>query len=248
MCLLALFYRVLEDAPIVVGANREEAYARPGEPPRVLDGACRAVAGVDPQAGGTWLGVNDRGVLVAVTNRPKSKVPDRPRSRGLLARDLLGCPDAGTATRLAATELGRGGYAGCNILCADALGATVLHSGDWLRVRPLPPGLHVLTSRDVNDASDRRGAHARSWLAQRGCGDPADCVRALKDLCAQTGDPAMCVRGPDGGTISSSIIALRRAFERSTYLHAQGAPDQTPYADYSTLFAELAAGRNSKQQ
>ena len=30
MCLLALFYRVIEDAPIVAGANREEAYARGG--------------------------------------------------------------------------------------------------------------------------------------------------------------------------------------------------------------------------
>src|SRR5207253_2764050 len=42
MCLLALFYRVVEDAPLVVGANREEAYARGGEPPRILDGVCRA--------------------------------------------------------------------------------------------------------------------------------------------------------------------------------------------------------------
>src|SRR5712691_2028599 len=35
MCLLALFFRAVEDAPLVVGANREEMYARPGEPPRI---------------------------------------------------------------------------------------------------------------------------------------------------------------------------------------------------------------------
>jgi len=246
MCLLALFYRVIDGALIVVGANREEAYARGGESPRILEGACRAVAGIDPAAGGTWLGVNDRGVVVAVTNRPRSKVVDRPRSRGLLARDLLGCPDAGAATQLAARELGRGGYAGCNFLCADAHGATVLHAGDWLRVRPLPPGLHVLTARDVNDAADRRLAHARAWLSQRAYSNAAECVEALKQLCGQTGDPPMCVRGRDGGTASSSIIALRPALERSTYLHAQGPPDQTPYADYSYLLAELAAGNDSK--
>ena len=33
MCLLALFYRVVDDAPVVAGANREELYARGGEPP-----------------------------------------------------------------------------------------------------------------------------------------------------------------------------------------------------------------------
>src|SRR5918912_1275394 len=77
MCLLALLYRVASDAPVVVGANREEFYARGGDPPQVLGGA--AVAGVDPLAGGTWLGVNAHGLLVAVTNRRKSSVPQRLR-------------------------------------------------------------------------------------------------------------------------------------------------------------------------
>ena len=83
MCLLALFFRVAEDAAVVVGANREEAYARGGTPPQVLEGPPRAVAGLDPTAGGTWLGVNGHGLLVAVTNRPKSEAPAQPRSRGL---------------------------------------------------------------------------------------------------------------------------------------------------------------------
>ena len=95
MCLLALFYRVVEDAAVVVGANREELYRRGGEPPRLHDGPPRFVAGVDPVAGGTWLGVNEHGVLAAVTNRPKDRRPDRPRSRGLLVRDLLGLRQRG---------------------------------------------------------------------------------------------------------------------------------------------------------
>src|SRR5438034_533440 len=97
MCLLALFFRAVEDAPLVVGANREEDYARGGEPPQILDGALRAVGGRDPVAGGTWLAVNERGVLVAVTNRHKSNPPARPRSRGLLVRELLGSATAAEA-------------------------------------------------------------------------------------------------------------------------------------------------------
>src|SRR5437588_69073 len=139
MCLLAIFFRVAEDAPLVVGANREEAYARGGLPPQLLDGETRAVAGLDPVAGGTWLGVNEHGVLVAVTNRRKSELPDRPRSRGLLARELLGCPSAAAAVELATRELDADRYAGCNFLCADRERAVVLQAGDWLRVRPLPP-------------------------------------------------------------------------------------------------------------
>ena len=48
MCLAALFFRVVEDAAVVVGANREVFYARPGTTPQVVDGPVRFVAGVFP--------------------------------------------------------------------------------------------------------------------------------------------------------------------------------------------------------
>jgi uncharacterized protein with NRDE domain len=241
VCLLAVFSRVVEDAPVVVGANREEFYARGGEPPRILEGPVRALAGLDPVAGGTWFGVNARGLLVAVTNRPKSSVPPRPPSRGLLVRELLGCSDAGTAVALASRELGTNRYAGCNMLVADQGNAAVIHAGDWLRVRPLPPGLHVLTANDANDASDRRLGHALWWLEQRRYHSSEECLSALKELCAQSGNgaPAMCLRGPDRGTVSSTLVALRATLAESRYLHAQGPPDRTPYTDYSRSLLEL---------
>ena len=68
-------------------------------------------------------------------------------------------------------------------------------------------------------------------------------MAGLQELCGQTGngDPPICLRGPEGGTVSSSIVALRQPLRRSTYLHAQGPPDRTPYQDYSRLLAELAS-------
>ena len=131
-------FRAVEDAPVVVGANREEMYARDGEPPRLFDGPPRFVAGVDPVAGGTWLGVNEHGLLVAVTNRPKSDLPRELRSRGLLTRDLLGYRDTTSASEFAAHALGKNHFAGCNILCVDRSSAVVLHAGDWLRRSPSP--------------------------------------------------------------------------------------------------------------
>jgi hypothetical protein len=242
MCLLALFFRVVEDAPVVVGANREELYSRGGEPPRIQGREPRYLAGVDPRAGGTWLGVNEHGVLVALTNRPRTRLPPEPRSRGLLVGDLLTCKSAQAAAERGARELGQDRYAGCNVLCADRSHAVVLHAGDWLRVRPLPPGLHVLTSHDVNDASDRRLGHALWWLGQRSYSGGIQCLAALRELCAQTGngDPPICLRGENGGTVSSSIIALRTPLGQSTWLHAQGPPDRTPYADLSHLLRQLA--------
>src|SRR5262245_29095933 len=139
MCLLAIFHRMVEDAPLIVGANREEAYARGGEPPQVLEGTCPAIGGRDPHAGGTWLALNQRGVLLAVTNRPKHETPPNPRSRGLLLRDLLGCSTAAEAAGRAVQELTSQAYAGCNLLCADTERALIIQAGSWIRVRPLPP-------------------------------------------------------------------------------------------------------------
>lgn len=242
MCLLAIFFRVLDDTPLVVGANREEAYTRLGTVPQILPGKVRSVGGVDPVAGGTWLGVNERGLLVAVTNRRKTSLPPQPPSRGLLARELLQCPDAISAAEVAHERLARGEYAGCNLLLVDRDHARVVAAGDRLEVRTLMPGLHVLTAGDVDDTSDRRLAYARRWLSERDCRDTAGAIASLKELCGQTGDPPMCIRGKDSGTVSSSIIALSAPPRAAIYLHAQGPPDVTPYEGYSELAAAIGLG------
>jgi uncharacterized protein with NRDE domain len=242
MCLLALFYRVVEDSAVIIGANREEFYARGGEKPRVLEGEIRVIAGIDPQAGGTWLGVNEHGVVVAITNRVKTETPAQPPSRGLLVRSLLNFPSATEAARQAEQVLGQGRHAGCNLVIVDDSAAYAIHAGDWLRVRPLPPGIHVLTAHDVDDASDRRIGHSLWWLQQRDYRSGQDCLRALMDLCAQAGpEQPICLSGEKGGTVSSTVFALRRPLSATTYWHAQGSPDKTPYENCSFLFQGFGA-------
>lgn len=247
MCLLALFFRVVEDAAVVAGANREEYYQRGGEAPRLLPGPIRAVAGVDPVAGGTWFGVNEKGVLVAVTNRRKGDVPPQPRSRGLLVREMLACPTAAAAVEHGIRALEHDRYAGANFLCADADRAVVIQAGDWLRLQPLPPGIHVLTNGDLNDAGDPRLHYARDWLNRRPYATAGDCLRALRQLCAQhqPDDPPMCFRDRERGTVSSSLVALRGTLSDSTYRHAQGPPCQTPYVDYSYLLSAISGQQSA---
>jgi uncharacterized protein with NRDE domain len=243
MCLLALLHRVTED-PLVVGANREEYYRRGGDPPRRLEGV-NAIGGVDPTHGGTWLGVNGAGLLVAVTNRRNSHLPDAPRSRGLLARELLGLPSAAEAAREAVRHLETGHYPGCNFLCADGSEALVIHAGDWLRVRPLPPGIHVLSNRDVNDPTDQRVVYAIDWLSRQDLGRTSAAIDALRTLCSRH-EPAaapMCFHLDQRGTVSSSLLALRKELADSLYLHAQGPPDRTLYKDISSLFRSLSSPR-----
>jgi hypothetical protein len=75
-------------------SNRDERHDRPAAlPPQIEDLAGRrAIFPVDPQGGGTWVGVNDAGVAVTLLNVQKTTCAGdgRPKqSRGLVVRALL---------------------------------------------------------------------------------------------------------------------------------------------------------------
>jgi uncharacterized protein with NRDE domain len=261
MCLLAIHFQACADAPLLVAANREEFYARPSLPPSVQAGPPRVLCGVDARAGGTWLGVNQHGVVVAVTNRPDSaprllqssrgassgcaaaELPRPMRSRGLLCRDLLTFDRAATAIQFAHEQLAEGLYDGANFLCADPEYAAVVHAAARLQVVELPPGLHLLTSGDINDPLDRRQTLARDLFAQRTWHSPAEYLQAAQQVCSHAphSGPGIVLRGPDRGTVSSTIIALAEEVDESQYLFAAGAPDQAPYENYSRLLRRCLA-------
>jgi len=240
MCLVAIMYRVVEGVPLVLAANREEAYARGGTPLDIRDGPRPFIAGLDPTAGGTWLGLNATGLIVAVTNRPKQDRPAQPRSRGLLVRDLLAFDSAREAAQVASRELGKGPYAGCNIICADTDSLWVVQAGDWLRVRSLSPGYHIITSGDVNDALDDRAYWVMERLHDRPPVDRATAIEMSKFICAHAEPPTpICLHGGEGGTVSSTIIAIAEHSRDSRLLHAQGPPDRTNYSDRTDLWWEM---------
>ena len=67
MCTLVVASHVLPDRPLVVVANRDEQLDRASSPPFAWKEGFFAPR--DDVAGGTWLGVNDHGVFVGITNR-----------------------------------------------------------------------------------------------------------------------------------------------------------------------------------
>ncbi len=90
MCVLAV---VLAPDGLRVAANRDEFLERPSAPPAEVEPGI--VAGRDLRSGGTWLGVNRRGLFVAVTNRHAPARAPEPLSRGLLALEALRCRELG---------------------------------------------------------------------------------------------------------------------------------------------------------
>jgi uncharacterized protein with NRDE domain len=69
VCTLVFAWQVFTDAPVVAAANRDELFDRPSASPDVIDESPRVLAPRDEEAGGTWIGYNEHGVSVAITNR-----------------------------------------------------------------------------------------------------------------------------------------------------------------------------------
>jgi uncharacterized protein with NRDE domain len=100
MCLVVAAVESSAHYPLLFAANRDERHARPTahadwwEPDRAIFG------GRDLVAGGTWLGVDRRGRLAAVTNYREAVPSAAPRSRGALVAEFL----AGSMTSAAFGE------------------------------------------------------------------------------------------------------------------------------------------------
>jgi uncharacterized protein with NRDE domain len=232
VCTLILAWQVFDDAPIAAAANRDEALGRPSSPPGVLDRDPTVVAPRDEEAGGTWIGYNDAGLFVGVTNR-RSDIEGE-RSRGLLVRDALAQPSAAEASSVVRTELADRDYAGFNLVLADAEEAGVLEWDGVLRTTHFDPGIHVV----VNEGLD--GAASKASRIQEAAGaTPEMTVESWLDHVGEVlrdHDLRACVHGEGYGTRSSSLVALD-GDGGGRYWFADGKPCET---DYELVAAEGA--------
>jgi len=243
MCLLAIQYRLDENTPILVAANREEFYDRPSSPPSIQSGKPRILSGVDQQSGGTWLGVNQYGMFVGASNRRKLIPPIAPRSRGTLCKDLLRCASAQDAMHLAMEELAANRYEGVNFVIADAENGWIIHGGDEPEVVQLNEGLSLIANRNVNDPRDDRVLLAHRLLTLQTLDSPvkflAVASKAFARPATAPGRPSMVMRSSDRGTVSSTLLCLGLKPRDAIYQYATGPPDEVIYEDYSPLLRDI---------
>jgi uncharacterized protein with NRDE domain len=245
MCLLALAFRQFAEFPVLILANREEYYGRPTAPAQFVPpvGDFPAwMGGLDLLAGGTWLGVNEFGLVVAVTNSHKTRVPANPPSRGLLCRSLLIEKTAVSACQSALTELNSCRYAGCNLLIANREQAFVVESADDLKTTELTPGLHLITNGALDATDDPRIARVRTEFDNGNPVTAHDWLAEAARICRLSGSdatPPICLVGTDRGTVSSTILSIGRDLQESQYHYATGSPSMSPHENLSPVFRQL---------
>jgi len=243
MCLLAVQYRLVPESPILVAANREEYIDRPSQTPSIQSGKPRVLCGIDQKAGGTWLGVNQNGLFVGLTNRATVTPLFGQRSRGQLAMDLLRCTSSRRALEKAQTEFAKNRYEGCNIIIADAKAGYAIHADERQEVVELQEGLNIIGARNLNDPDDARVQLAKRLLTLQTLDSPVKFLAVASKVFARApvgpGRPSMVVRNGDYGTVSSSLIALGVKPRDAIYQFSNGAPDRSKYEDYSPMLRDI---------
>jgi len=243
MCLVIALWRPEEEYPLILAANRDESYDRPGEPPMLLSASPRVWGGCDPAAGGTWLGLNEHRLLVALTDGPSGEADPTRRSRGLLCLDALAHSSAAALRDWLAPETDRRQYNPFNLFWSDGQDCFVAY---WhqarLRTEAVPPGLHLLANTPRLDDSDvPKIRYCQSRLQGLADAPAEEVVRSLAEACASHGgsaSEAVCIHEEMVGTLSSSILALHETeLAQSRYLHAESHPCCSGYADLSHLLA-----------
>jgi Transport and Golgi organisation 2 len=243
MCTVVLLRRPAEPSwPLLLAANRDELRSRASLPPaRHWPDRPHVRGGLDLGAGGSWLGLNDDGVVAAVLNRRGTLGPEPgKRSRGELVLEALDHAEAGDAAE-ALRALDPVAYRPFNLVVADAAaGFWVRHGNDGpIRAEPIGEGLHMIEAGELDDP---RSARIARFLPQFRFVAPPDPERGdwsgwealLADRGSPTGDPrdAMAiVTGDDYGTVSGSLVALPRHVTRPpVFLHAEGRPGEAAFA------------------
>jgi hypothetical protein len=243
MCSVVILRRPGHPWPVLFAANRDEMKNRPWLPPgRHWSDRPGTVAGLDRLAGGSWLGVNDHGLIAGIMNRKNSLGPSPgKRSRGELVLEALDHADAGAAAE-ALGALEPTAYRPFNLVLADNRDSFwLVNSGEQIKVEPLPAGISMITAHDRNDvAHSRRIRHFLPLFEAAPAPDPQsgnwgswERLMASRQF-AEGGNlfDAMTIVGKDGfETLSSALLALPTAGgeDKPIWRFAAGRPDLTPY-------------------
>lgn len=229
MCLAVIALKQVAGFPVIVAANRDEAYERPTAPaaPWPQDG--RIIGGRDLQAGGAWMAARADGRYALVTNvrEPARHLRDAP-SRGDLVRDFLleDAPPRVYAERIAA--LGQS-FNGFNLV-VGSLEETWYCSNRGGPPRRLADGIHAV-SNHLMDTPWPKVQRTRAAFSAALRGAPAPDIEAMLQA-LQDATPAPDDELPQTGVglarerfLSSPFIASDAYGTRSSSVLCMGTQD-----------------------
>jgi uncharacterized protein with NRDE domain len=214
MCLILFAYETHPRYRLVLAANRDEFFDRPTAALDQWQDHPHVVAGRDLKEMGTWMGINRRGYLAAITNyRDPAVIQPRAPSRGHLVADYL-TGDIPARSYLEHVEARGRRYNGFNLLVGDTRGLYYLSNRDQTGVRRIAPGYYGLSNHLLNTPWPKVESGVRALAAVLEKDIHPDIESMLDLLMNQT--PAADDRLPDTGVSRAWEKILSSVFIRSS--------------------------------
>ena len=218
MCTLLFRHRLGDEYPLAILSNRDELYNRPSEGWAWGGPEQHYFAPLDQQAGGTWIGLSESGLVVALTNIFPPRKGSAFRSRGTLVTDMLALPRAALAPAHLRRQLMAHSYNNFNLLTADTKRAFLF---TWVETELLElellPGVYQVGNEPYEGSArpDATG-HNEEWIVQQ-----ASLLREHPDICKH---------GDDYGTRASHQLLVHGTDPgQSRIWHLEGHPCQGQY-------------------
>jgi hypothetical protein len=234
----------LEDGGFRLAFNRDESRRRPAgiAPARMCAGARSVVRPTDPQAGGTWIGVNDAGLAAALLNVYPGNDRLAPAaatfaSRGEIVSRLL---ESGTldAARQSAGELDARRYPTFRVfLCRAGEAADVISDGAGVHVGDVLPLVAPLmrTSSGLGDdqvEGPRRELFDR-LLARH---DPIEAqIRYHRHAWPARPQVSVCMRRAEAATVSHSLLEVDPRARLALFVYHPAPPDEDAFRHVSLM-------------
>lgn len=212
MCLIAWSWRRHSGYPLVLLANRDERHSRACAPAHWWNAAPPVLAGRDLEAGGTWLGLDRRGRLAALTNQRGEKPPSAPSRGELPVTFLQGAHDVPWA--LAWLEARARRYAGFNLLLFD--GERLGFGSNREPTQQLGPGTHAMANAALDEPIpkvDLMRSRLESWADSGKAPDVGQWLEWLADPrpLQDSAMSAVFVKGSRYGTRASTVVIFDAA-------------------------------------
>ena len=184
MCVILFAAGAHPRYPLIVAANRDEAYDRPAAPAAFWSDHPHVYGGRDLELGGTWLALSTSGRFAAITNyRQGHRIARAPRSRGELTRDVL-TGSTEVAPYLAQASRRGADYGGYSLI-AGTPQQLFFCSNRGESFAAIEPGVHGLSNRLLDEPWPKvqRGIAVLTGLLDT---DEATITRSLFALLADT--------------------------------------------------------------
>jgi uncharacterized protein with NRDE domain len=165
MCLITFKFAPHTDTPLTMVANRDEFHARESLAAQIWEDNPHVLAGIDVQAGGTWMGVTREGYFAAITNVRSLPSPHKGIiSRGQLVCDFLKSPQS-CEQYLKTIHNQQDQYDGFNLIVGNREQCWYLSNHNPLGPQRLAPGLYGLSNAQL-DTRWPKVAFAKQALKQ----------------------------------------------------------------------------------